>query len=161
MVFREYRFILQRLDCSKIKREETFRVLFTFASSIISVSLEQALQRSVEPYSLGYLWSTYKANFAYTTNILRFPSIFCVAKLSNYRDRAWTTPIRSSIHALPTAAPLPLIYYKLICCHFETMSYISERIHRLNLLHSTSAKFPLCKWPAEQRRIGEELTTNI
>ena len=26
--------------------------------------------------------------FAYTTNILRFPSIFCVAKLSSYRDRA-------------------------------------------------------------------------
>ena len=49
------------------------------------------------------------AAFAYTTNILRFPSIFCVAKLSSYRDRAWTTPIRSSIHALPTIAPLPRI----------------------------------------------------
>lgn len=41
------------------------------------------------------------------------------------------------------------------------MSYISERIHHLNLLHSTSAKLPLCKWPAEQRKIGEELTTNV
>lgn len=41
------------------------------------------------------------------------------------------------------------------------MSYISERIHRLNLLHSTSAKLPLCKRPGEQRRIGEELTTNV
>ena len=28
------------------------------------------------------------AVFAYTTNILRFPSIFHIAKLSNYRDRA-------------------------------------------------------------------------
>ena len=137
MVFRDYRFILQRLDCSKIKREETFRVLFTFASSTISVSLKQALQRSVEPYSLAYLWSTYKANFAYTTDILRFPLIFCVAKLSNYRDRAWTTPIRSSIHALPTAAPLPLIYYKLICCHFELATFDISEVSALQMAGRT------------------------
>lgn len=162
MVFREYRFILQRLDCSKIKREETFRVLFTFASSTISESLEQALQRSVDPYSLGYLWSTYKANFAYTTYILRSPSIFCIAKLSNYRDRACTTPIRSSIHALPTAAPLPLIYYKLICCHFETVLHFWEDSS------SQLAAFDISEVSAlqmagriERRRIGEELTTNV
>ena len=162
MVFREYRFILQRVDCSKIKREETFRVLFTFASSTISESLEQALQRSVDPYSLRYLWSTYKANFAYTTYILRSPSIFCIAKLSNYRDRACTTPIRSSIHALPTAAPLPLIYYKLICCHFETVLHFWEDSS------SQLAAFDISEVSAlqmagriERRRIGEELTTNV
>ena len=60
---------------TKINWEETFRVSFTFASSTISESLEQALQRSVDPYSLGHLLSTYTKQIPV--------SCFCLLEIFN------------------------------------------------------------------------------